>query len=220
MQTLDLNEEKPYKSDKSWAAPLGMASDAAVEAKSGFWRRQFQQEQTSAQKKFDWIFGVVLPVVCFFFDPIVFVSGGMEHLHDYKIGVYLLTYVSIMAMVAWLLWREKLKWLNAVLAGLFAAGALVALTIGIVIFPISLVGLIFLIGALGFTPLITSVIYARNSVRATRAARPFLEKYVLVHILAVSAIFSLVIPYVVNIAMTDRTSGFWRLMLTVYGWII
>src|SRR5215467_10779528 len=37
----------------------------------GFWKRQFQQEATKAQKRFDWMFGVVMPAVCFYFDPIV-----------------------------------------------------------------------------------------------------------------------------------------------------
>ena len=49
--------------------------------KSGFWRRQFQDRITGGQRKFDWFFGVIMPSICFFFDPIVFtttMNGGCQ----------------------------------------------------------------------------------------------------------------------------------------------
>ena len=47
-----------------------------IEPRKPFWRRQFQIESTTGQKKFDWIFGVIMPVICFVFDPIVFKGNG------------------------------------------------------------------------------------------------------------------------------------------------
>ena len=44
--------------------------------KPGFWRRQFGDEITLNQKRGDWIFGVILPLVCFYFDPIRFSRLG------------------------------------------------------------------------------------------------------------------------------------------------
>ena len=168
------------------------------EPPKGFWRRQFQKESTAAQKKFDWLFGVILPVACFTFDPIVFTNYGL--LEDYKAFAYILSFVSVMAMSAWLIWGARLKWLNAFLAGLFIVGSIISLGIGIVIFPFSLIGLFFyFIGALGFTPLFSAMVFLRNSVRAYEAAKPFLEKKVLVYCFLLGALFSAIVPPVINV---------------------
>jgi hypothetical protein len=177
MESLKLNEEK-------------------IEVEKGFWRRQFQPAATLAQTKFDWTFGVVLPVVCFVFDPVVFEGGSV--LAAFKLSAYVLSFVSVMAMAAWLIWGAKLKWLNAFLAGLFAVGSVISLIIGVLIAPISLIGLIVLIGILGFTPLFTSIVYLRNATRAFQTAKPFLEKKVLVYSFALAALVSAVVPYVLN----------------------
>lgn len=183
-------------------------------APKGFWRRQFQTEVTVSQKKFDWIFGVILPVICFAFDPAVFRSSGIfgaAYLGNFKPFAYVLSFVSVMAMAAWLIWGEKLKWLNAPLAGLFAVGGIVSLGIGIVLFPISLLGLVILIGVLGFTPLFTSIVFLRNAAHTFHAAKPFLERKVLIRSFALSALLSVVVPYVLNVnikhALDEIKSG-------------
>ncbi len=180
-------------------------NEEETEPQKGFWQRQFQTETTESQKTFDWLFGVILPVVCFVFDPIVFKGDawGAAYLRTYKPFAYILSFVSVMAMSAWLIWGEKLKWLNAFLAGLFIVGGIVSLSLGIILSPISLLGLIILIGALGFTPILSAVVYLRNSLRAYQATKPFLEKGVLVYSFALSALFSAVVPSVIN-AETNR----------------
>src|SRR5215831_8054578 len=55
---------------------LDLSDEPEKEQKKGFWKRQFQQEPTRRQKQWDWTFGVVMPVICFFFDPIVFKFWG------------------------------------------------------------------------------------------------------------------------------------------------
>ncbi len=163
----------------------------------GFCRRQFQVEATKNQKIFDWMFGAILPVICFTFDPLVFKGNGAL-IGNYKSFAYLLSFISVMAISAWLIWGSKLKWLNAILAGIFGLSGVISLIIGICIFPISLLGLIVLIGALGFTPLFTSIVFLRNAVRAFHAAKPFLEKRVLVSTALLCALFSFTIPFVIN----------------------
>ena len=182
---------------------LGLNDENSIETPKRFWRRQFQDEQTRSQNKFDWAFGVIIPVICFFFDPIVFTeqSGGAL-LGTYKPFAYLLSFGLIMTMMAWLLWGAKLKWANSLLAGLFTIGSLVSLIIGIILAPFSLIGLIVLIGALGFTPFFTSFVYLRSSVRAFRASLPFLDPGMAARSFALSAIFSAVVPYVVNVEIT------------------
>ncbi len=183
---------------------LGLNENIEIETEKGFWKRQFQTQSTRAQRKFDWLFGVILPVICFAFDPIVFTN--QTFLGNYKTFGYVLSFVSIMAMAAWLIWGAKLKWLNAILAGLFIVGSVVSLGIGIIIFPISLLGLIILIGALGFTPLFTSIVFLRNSVRAFRAAKPFLERKTLVYSFSLAALLTAVIPPIANVEINKLKS--------------
>jgi len=184
-----------------------LAADPGTDVQSdriGFWRRQFKSDFTRGQKKFDWIFGVVLPVVCFYFDPIVFRDGvtgpSQAILGKFAPFAYVLSFTAIMANMAWLLWGERLKWLNAPLSGLFAIGSLAAFTIGIVLFPFSVLGLFFMfIGALGFTPLFTSFVLLRNSIRTFRTAKLSLEKNILVNSFALAAMASAVIPYLIHL---------------------
>lgn len=185
MQTLELNEEQTKN----------------TETKKGFWRRQFQTKATVSQKKFDWIFGVILPVVCFVFDPAIFKGGavGTAYLASFKPFAYVLSFASVMAMSAWLVWGEKLKWLNGVLAGVFAVGAMISLGIGIILIPISLLGLVILIGVLGFTPLLSSIVYLRNALRAYNSAKPFLRKNLLLNAFVLSAVLSFLFPAILNL---------------------
>lgn len=182
MQRLGLNED---------------IADTEIQWEASFWKRQFQSKATASQKRFDWLFGVILPIACFVFDPIVFTSETA--LGKYKAFAYVLSFVSVMALSAWLIWGAKLKWLNGFLAGLFTVVSFISLVIGIVIFPLSLIGLIILIGVLGFTPLFCAVVFLRNSTRAYRAAKPFLEKRVLAYSFLLSALFSIVVPSVINV---------------------
>ncbi len=187
MQQLNLNENNNV--------------EVKIESENRFWRRQFQKDATHTQIKFDWIFGAILPVICFVFDPIVFKGYGLGKgalMGSYKPFAYLLSFVSVMAMSAWLIWGAKLKWLNAFLAGLFLVSGLVSLSIGIVLIPISLIGLIIAIGALGFTPLFCSIVFFRNAFRAFQTAKPFFENSVLIRSFALAAIFSAVVPAIIN----------------------
>jgi hypothetical protein len=180
---------------------LKRSEQLELSTKNGFWRRQFQLESTPKQKIFDWAFGIVLPVICCLFDPIVF-KGAFSHngalLGSFKPFVYLLSFVSIVLMMLFLLFGSKLKWFNAVLAGFFTIVSTISLTIGVVLFPLSLMGLLFIIGVLGFTPLFAAFAYARNSFIAFNFAKIPLNKTLLWNLVLVSAIFSFAVPYVFN----------------------
>jgi len=207
---LDIGSDEPYPNsglnffDRPSIQTLGLNGELEVEPtpdKLPFWRRQFGATVTRAQRKWDWILGVIMPVICITFDPVVFngMGGGDGLLNFVKPFAYLLSFVSIMAMIAWLLWGDKLNWLNGPLAGLFLIGGAVSLAIGIVLFPFSLIGSIVVIGALGFTPLFTSIVFFRNADRAYRSAKAFLEPTLLKHLFAVSALLSAVVPYVFQV---------------------
>jgi len=137
----------------------------------GFWQRQFGPNVTAKQKSFDWTVGVLLPLICFLFDPIVFRGGGNQAiLGKYQWPAYFLGFVSIVAMTAWLLWGKRLKWLSGWLAGLFFVGSGISLFVGLILLPFSVFGILMVIGFLGFTPLFSSITYLRNGVRAMRTA--------------------------------------------------
>jgi len=139
----------------------------------GFWGRQTAPVVTRKQGVFDWLFGVVMPAVCFYFDPIVFRDWGNTGdalLGRFQLPVYVVSGLAIMATATWLLWWPKLRAFGLLFSGSFAISGVIALLIGIVLFPFSVIGLLVLLGFLGFTPLFTSYVLFRNAVRAYRAA--------------------------------------------------
>lgn len=170
------------------------------EAVQGFWERQFMQVPTSKQRTFDWAYGVAVPLVCVAADPIVFTEGGM--LETYSPFAYVLSVVSIMGMAAWLLWGDRIGWLAAPLAGLFLAGSAISYIVGVILLPYSLLGMLVLIGFLGFTPIFSGVVYLRNGIRAIRSASEQLEPRVVWQATVLAALFALVIPFVVNVQLS------------------
>jgi hypothetical protein len=179
---------------------LKLNGQIVTKQKVGFWRRQFQKEATKSQKKFDWIFGVFLPAICFFFDPAIFKGNafGSALLGNYKPFAYILCYFSLFAMSAWLGIGEKSKWVSAIFGGLFLLGGIISFIIGVILIPFSLLGLIIIVGILGFTPLLTSIVYLRNSIRAFQSAELILESKKLIGLYVGTAVLSLIIPLAIN----------------------
>jgi hypothetical protein len=139
----------------------------------GFWRRQFAQEVTRRQVIFDVVFGIVAPILCFAFDPIVFREGfGRPPLFpEYQNYVYLFSGLQITILSLWLLSSAGFQfWNQLVGAGLFLGGVF-CLTVGVILLPFSLLGLMLAIGIFGFTPFLTGIVYLRNGVRALQSPR-------------------------------------------------
>jgi MFS family permease len=168
-------------------------------ARPGFLEQRFGTGPTSSRRTFDWVFGVIMPVFCFAVDPVIFTSRVESSLlGGIRPFAYVLSYVSIMAMIAWLFFGERLKWVNAFLAGLFGIGAVISFALGLLLLPFSVIGLILVIGILGFTPFFSGAVYLRNAVWAFRAARPFLEKRVVISSFLLAAVFSVAVPWTIN----------------------
>ncbi len=171
---------------------------AEPEREPRFWRRQFGSTVTKKQRIYDWVFGVVMPVICFAFDPFIFKNNSRPLLGKQIVFAYMLSIASIMTTMAWLIWGDRLKGSAALASGIMIAGSLAALVIAVILFPYSLIGLVIVIGALGFTPFFTSIIWARNAVRAYRAAQAHVEEPVLCHTVGLAALLGVVIPLVAN----------------------
>ena len=176
------------------------------ERRPSFLARQFAIEPTKAQNNFDFAFGVFLPVVCFLFDPIVFKSasfpGEPPVWDEYQFFAYSMSAVQIVAMLAWLLLRRYLQSFAGPISGVLILGGLFSFLIGILILPLSLIGLIFLIGAAGFTPFVTSFVYLRNGIRGLRAHEinsAFQSRF---QVALASAVIALALPVFVSMQLS------------------
>ncbi|MET0626541.1 MAG: hypothetical protein ABW250_26640 [Pyrinomonadaceae bacterium] len=141
-----------------------------------FWRRQFAETATPAQRRFDVAFGIILPVLCFVFDPIVFrewdtAGGGIYG--RWRSYAYTVSALEMVALAAWLLKARGAGRPPAALGGVLFAGGLFSLLVGVAILPFSLFGLIvFFVGVFGFMPFPTAIVYLRNGWRAAALVRP------------------------------------------------
>ena len=137
----------------------------------GFWQRQFKQQATLAQLVCDIIFGVVGPVLCFVFDPIAFRGDfpGGPLFAAYAAFVYLVSALEIATLVLWLTLGRGLPG-KRLIGGVLIAGGVLCFVIGCLLFPFSMLGLVFYgVGILGFTPFLTAIVYLRNGYRAVRS---------------------------------------------------
>lgn len=141
--------------------------------KEGFWQRQFSTTPRIPQKIFDVLFGAIIPVLLLIYDPVVFrdtVScySAEPILGQYATFAYLAIGLGVVALLAWLF--VGMGPYKAVAAGILFTGTLFAAVIGISLLPMSIPGLLIVLGALGFVPFLTAFVYYRNGRRAYRAA--------------------------------------------------
>lgn len=160
---------------------LGVYTYAGVQVNTSprprFWRRQFGDTPTRAQLRFDVIFGLVLPVLCLVFDPVVFRSswgllGGDGIYHNARLFAYSASALEMATLACWLFVIRRYPAWSRPAGGVMAAGALFSFALGVAILPFSVLGLILAgLGALGFIPFVTALVYLRNSRRALRLNR-------------------------------------------------
>jgi hypothetical protein len=148
-----------------------------MQGKSGFWRRQISANPTEDQFLVDWIFGILLPIVCIWFDPIIFregIGGGPSEnpLHVHAAFAYTLIALEILCLVFWFTAPCKIRIGAGVLGGAFFTGAAFAWGLAVCIFPLSLLALVLMgLGLLGLVPWLTGFVFLRNGIRAIRVAR-------------------------------------------------
>lgn len=139
----------------------GPAQSTAVH---GLWKRQHALKPTLSQMVFDVMLGVVLPVVCLFMDPGIFRWDGLpgtSRLTHFGLFAYLEIALCMAALIFYLATRRA----SLFLAGMLYAGALFALAVGIIILPLTIVGLFMLIGIFGLTPFFTGFVFLQNARR-------------------------------------------------------
>ncbi len=134
---------------------------------------------------FDFVWGIVMPVVCLVFDPFVFKGdGNLDFMGapdafvrvdwgDFSEAAFvaypvLVWQLAVMA-VALVIGKLRSEW-AATAAGSLFGGTLVAFAIGIMLFPLSTLGLTVVWGVLGYTPLFTAFSYGRRAREMWRQA--------------------------------------------------
>lgn len=162
-----------------------------------FWRRQLTGEPTALQYTFDLLFGAILPIICLAADPIVFYAGPLREamLADYALFAYVLTGVQILTLTTGFVMGGRLGGAGPWLAGTLATGAIFAGVLGVAILPLSMIGLLLVIGILGFTPFLTSFVFLRNAVRAYAKTRPQMRPAAK-HVLLTVGLLSALLPAV------------------------
>ncbi len=112
-----------------------MTTDTVANNETSFWANQFAPRPTYLQIAFDFAFGLALPLLCCYFDPIVFrASSGEPLVGKYAIAALIAVGLGLFSLTAWLLFR----WPAALLAGFLAGGATLATLLGLLLLPMRL----------------------------------------------------------------------------------
>src|SRR5215213_5735580 len=188
-----------------------ISENLTAERKSSFWRRQFAGETTRDQIFFDILLGIALPIACFILDPGILTQGDLtglsyENLHSQKLFIYLMSGVAILTLALWLLLGRRIKSWSGSFGGILLTGALCSFLIGLVILPLSIIGLALVIGALGFVPFLTSFVYLRNGIRAINRGQVYSSRALLVGTLVLSSAFVIAAPGVIQWRINNAVS--------------
>jgi hypothetical protein len=109
----------------------------------------------------DLLFGVVLPILCFLFDPGLFNEQVQSLVQAAALPAVL---IQVSALAIWLFAGRWLGRWNIFLCGILSAGGIMAVVIGFALIPLSLIGItIYGIGLLGLTPFFTCAVFVRNA---------------------------------------------------------
>ena len=192
------------------------------EIKDLFWLKPLSQEITSAQKVFDVIFGIILPIFCLILDPFIFkdinssfppnVLGagyldglGAGYLRNIQVFAYISIGIGIFALIFVLFFQVKSNLLNILLASVLSSVASISFLIGVFLLPISNQLLLFVVGILGFIPFTTAFVFFRNGVIAFQKVQTNMNKITKVRFLVIGTILAVGIPFGVNV----NTNEFW-----------
>lgn len=179
--------------------------------KPGFFKRQFDMNVTGGQKGFDITFGLIMPILCLMFDPLFFKSWFIEYgwFGDFQLFAYGVAAIEIITFVLWMFPRQHPQVIGKVYGSIMLAGGIFSFILGIILLPFTLIGMLFIIGFLGFVPFLTAFVFWRNGFRAmkhggwdARRVNPFKA-------VVLASVFALVAPFFFQ----------WRVWQSTENWI-
>lgn len=209
---VELIPREEYPSNQG---PIGIILDRAVKQMS---QVEFAPEVTKGQIIFDSIFGVIAPILCLILDPMVFRNpeAMRGELVEYTVFAYLGMAIALPTLILQLSLGKRLQKWGGVMAGILLAGALVAFLIGVRLFPLALVGMLFGVGSrqfimallalFGLVPFLTSFVFIRNGRRALRQAHQEVSDIVLALSFFLGVLIALGIPGIFQIRFNQ---GLW-----------
>lgn len=174
----------------------------AIEERAGFWGRQFGATQTPGQMVFDVVFGLLMPLICFYLDPGIVRGARSAPFGEFSIFIYAFSGLAIIALFIWLAFGPRLLSSNAIFGGVLLAGATISFSIGVMILPLTLIGILFVIGLLGLVPFVTGFVYLRNGVRAIGPGRPATFRVSRVATVVFAAVIAIGLPGVAQWTVT------------------
>jgi hypothetical protein len=186
-------------------------NNATVESltptRASFWRRQFSRAGTEQQATFDIAFGLLIPVLCFYLDPVVFKGDFLRGpiVQSYQLFAYGVAALEVTLFTIYMLCGARLGAWSPLIGGALISGSVFSAVTGVMILPYSLVGLMVVIGALGFIPFITAFVYLRAGWRAlTHEAAPIGS---LINCLVIGAVLSLGVPALASIYVSRSATN-------------
>ncbi len=187
---------------------LNLTAEHIEPAKGSFWRRQFSETSTDPQAVFDFVFCLLAPLLCFYFDPAVFKGGimGGALLQRFQLFAYGVTAVEISLFVVWVLFGARLGAWSRLIGGTLISGAVFSAVIGVAILPYSLMGLLIIIGVFGFVPFLTAFAYFRVGWRALKSQEKTPAGSLMIPLM-VGGILSLAIPALVSFYVARTTTN-------------
>ncbi|MBM4030957.1 MAG: hypothetical protein FJ291_04130 [Planctomycetes bacterium] len=122
---------------------------------------------------FDVAFGILFPLACFLLDPFLFrgwFMGAPPRLMHYKLLAYGGAGLGMLSLALWLAVGQRSGRWSALSFGGMAAAAFIAAGLGVILLPLTIMGLVAGIGVLGFVPFVTAYVYLHNATQANRSA--------------------------------------------------
>ncbi len=118
--------------------------------------------------------GIFAPYVCLALQPVLLPGDltlpGLQFINVFWIFGYGIIGLEMLVLAVWLALKDRLGAWNAPIAGILFVGGLFSGGLGLILLPFSAIGLVILIGALGFVPFFTAFAYFVCSERAYRRA--------------------------------------------------
>jgi hypothetical protein len=195
------------------------SSEADASDTQGFWAYHFSCVNTKKRRVFDVLFGIIVPILCFVFDPMVFGSSGnprlkLRYFSELKFLVYFFCALSIINLLVWLVFEKKLTKYGNIFGGLLWSSSIGAFLIGVLILPITLFGLLFLIGVFGFIPFVTAFVYLRNGAHAFQSTTRPLNYFGTIATLILCASFMFGVSTLVHLKCNTMLAQSLQLIVT------
>ncbi len=131
---------------------------------------------TQKRRIFDIVFGIIFPLICFYVEwqgiNIMFAPTRIIP-WPLRTPLYLTVLICSAALVIHHTTRPSWRWVNTMFIGpSFLVGGFLALGMGVILAPMTMVGLIMIIGILGFVPFFTMFAYWRGFIYLVKNTQP------------------------------------------------